>query len=113
MSFTYNADETLATKTDAKSNQTQYTYDSYRELTQVARGSWNAGTSTFTEDVSQRVTYTYGGTNPLGARAAELLAEHGGAGVADRLLGTAQHLFFGVVQLHGSGQCIGEAADAD
>ena len=66
VSFTYNADGTLAAKTDAKSNQTQYTYDSYGELTQVARGSWNAGTSTFTEDVSQRVTYTYGGTNPLG-----------------------------------------------
>ena len=66
VSFTYNGDGTLATKTDANSGRTQYTYDSYAELTQISRGSWNADTSTFTEDVSERVTYTYGGTNPKG-----------------------------------------------
>ena len=66
VSFTYNSDGTLATKTDANSGRTQYTYDSYAELTQIARGGWNASTSTFTEDLSERVTYTYGGMNPTG-----------------------------------------------
>jgi RHS repeat-associated protein len=60
-SFTYNSDGTMATKTDAKSQQTQYTYDSYGDLIQVSRGTVSGGT--FTEDIPQRVTYTYGGAN--------------------------------------------------
>ena len=58
VAFTYNGDGTLATKTDAKSQQTQYTYDVYGELTQIARGTVSGGT--FTENASQRVNYTYG-----------------------------------------------------
>ena len=57
-SFTYNSDGTMATKTDAKSQQTQYTYDSYGDLIQVSRGTVSGGV--FTEDLLQRVTYTYG-----------------------------------------------------
>ncbi|HEX4230477.1 MAG TPA: hypothetical protein VHZ07_17510 [Bryobacteraceae bacterium] len=57
-SFRYNTDGTMATKTDAKNQQTQYTYDSYGDLIQVSRGTLSG--STFTEDFLQRVTYTYG-----------------------------------------------------
>lgn len=59
--FTYNSDGTLATKTDAKSQQIQYTYDPYGRLIQIARGVVSNGT--FTENLSQRTTLTYDGAN--------------------------------------------------
>ena len=58
MSYTYNTDGTVATKTDAKSQQKKYTYDTYGDLIQVSRGTVSGGV--FTEDLFQRVTYTYG-----------------------------------------------------
>jgi len=54
--YTYNSDHTLTTKTDAKNQQVQYSYDSYKRVTQVRRGTYNG---TFTEDTCQREDYTY------------------------------------------------------
>jgi YD repeat-containing protein len=35
VTYTYNSDMTLATKTDAKNQQVQYSYDSYKRITEV------------------------------------------------------------------------------
>jgi RHS repeat-associated protein len=65
VSTTYNSDNTLATVTDAKSQQTQYTYDSLKRVTQIRRGVVSG--STFTEDTCQQENYTYGTSgNELG-----------------------------------------------
>ena len=61
VTYTYNSDKTLATKTDAKSQQVQYSYDSYKRVTQIRRGTYSGGT--FTEDTCQREDYSYD-TNP-------------------------------------------------
>ena len=60
VTYTYNSDKTLATKTDAKNQQTQYSYDSYKRVTQIRRGTYSG---TFTEDTCQREDYSYD-TNP-------------------------------------------------
>jgi RHS repeat-associated protein len=60
VSYTYNSDSTLATKTDAKSQQVQYSYDSLKRVTQIRRGTLSG--STFTEDTCQQENYTYGTT---------------------------------------------------
>ena len=60
MTYTYNADGTLATKTDAKSQQTRFTWDAtYQRPTQksVFVGS--------TEDICARETYAYKYWGPL------------------------------------------------
>ena len=57
VSYTYNADGSLNTVTDAKSQRKQYTYDSFGRVTQIARGTVSGGN--FTENVAQRTTYTY------------------------------------------------------
>ncbi|HEV8414572.1 MAG TPA: RHS repeat-associated core domain-containing protein [Bryobacteraceae bacterium] len=57
VSYTYNSDHTLATKTDAKSQQVQYSYDSYKRVTQIRRGTYTGGT--FTEDTCQQENYYY------------------------------------------------------
>jgi RHS repeat-associated protein len=57
VTYTYNSDGTLATKTDAKSQQVQYTYDSLKRVTIVKRGTLSG--ATFTENVPQRTTLTY------------------------------------------------------
>jgi YD repeat-containing protein len=59
--FTYNSDGTLATKTDAKNQQIQYTYDAYGRIIQISRGTVSNGQ--FTENVAQRTTLAYDGTN--------------------------------------------------
>ncbi len=59
--YTYNSDSTLATVTDAKNQRAVYSYDSDGPVIQIARGRVSNGT--FTEDTTQRVTYTYNGTN--------------------------------------------------
>ncbi len=41
VTYTYNSDNTLATKTDAKSQQVQYSYDSYKRVTQIRRGTYS------------------------------------------------------------------------
>jgi RHS repeat-associated protein len=56
VTYTYNSDQTLATKTDAKNQQVQYSYDSYKRVTQIRRGTYNG---TFTEDTCQQENYTY------------------------------------------------------
>src|SRR5260370_33770591 len=38
VTYTYNADKTLATKTDALNQQFSYTYDSYKRVTQINQG---------------------------------------------------------------------------
>ena len=57
VSYTYNSDHTLATKTDAKSQQVQYSYDSYKRVTQIRRGTYSGGT--FNEDTCQQENYYY------------------------------------------------------
>jgi len=59
VNYTYNADNTLAYKVDAKSQKTAYTYDSEKRVTMVQRYA-----SSGYEDTCQRVTYTYD-TNPV------------------------------------------------
>lgn len=59
--FTYNSDGTLATKTDAKSQQIQYTYDAYGRVIQISRGTVSNGQ--FTENAAQRTTLAYDGSN--------------------------------------------------
>jgi RHS repeat-associated protein len=39
VTYTYNADNTLATKTDARSQQVSYTYDSFQRVTKITRPS--------------------------------------------------------------------------
>ncbi len=58
VTYTYNSDGTLATRTDAKSQRAVYTYDAYQELQQISRGTGSNGI--FTEDLNQRWNYTYG-----------------------------------------------------
>ncbi len=63
VSYTYNADGTVATKTDAKNQQVQYTYDSYRRVTQIRRYPVSGGQ----EDLCQRTNFVYdGGVNGWG-----------------------------------------------
>ena len=52
--FTYNADGTLLWKIDAKGQKTQYGYDTHGRVTSV-----NYAPDGVTQDVCQRVTYTY------------------------------------------------------
>ena len=59
--YTYNADSTLATITDAKGQQKVYSYDTYGRVIQIARGTYSNGQ--FTENVAQRTTFTYDGSN--------------------------------------------------
>lgn len=43
VTYTYNSDGTLATKTDAKNHRAVYTYNAYQELMQIARGTVTNG----------------------------------------------------------------------
>ena len=53
MSFTYNAaDGTVATKTDAKSQQTQYTYDAKKRVTQITKAGDSCQTVTLVYDTN-------------------------------------------------------------
>jgi RHS repeat-associated protein len=54
-SYTYNNDDTVATKIDAKNQKVAYTYDSYKRLTKIQRYPVSTGA----EDVCQQVTFTY------------------------------------------------------
>ena len=66
MQYSYNADGTVQSKTDAMGQLTQYTYDTYARVNQVSylpNGQ--------PEDICQRVTYEYDtyhgqGSNPIG-----------------------------------------------
>ncbi len=58
VSYTYNSSNKIATKTDAKGQQTQYTYDSYLRLTEVRH--YISGS----EDTCQRVDFYYD-SNPF------------------------------------------------
>jgi YD repeat-containing protein len=62
VSYTYNADGTLATKVDARNQKVEYVYDSYQRVTQVKRYIYRYGSQQ--EDACQRMTYSYD-TNPL------------------------------------------------
>ena len=53
-SYTYNADGTLAARTDPKPQVTKYTYDAYQRVTQVTHGA--SATQT---DPNQTYNYTY------------------------------------------------------
>jgi len=50
VTYTYNADGTLATKTDAKSQKLTYTYDGYGRLLQVGSGNPVTAIRTYTYD---------------------------------------------------------------
>ncbi len=63
VSYTYNAYNKVATRTDAKGQATAYTYDSYARLTEVQR--YPSGISGG-EDTCQRETYYYDGSVPTG-----------------------------------------------
>jgi len=64
-SYTYNADGTLATKTNARSQVTKYIYDTYQRVTQTQYFPDPAHPTT--EDTCARVTWTYD-TNTLDAK---------------------------------------------
>jgi YD repeat-containing protein len=57
VSYTYDASHRALTRTDAKSQQTQYTYNTLGQLTQVLHGTISNGT--FTSDPTSTVSYTY------------------------------------------------------
>jgi YD repeat-containing protein len=61
VSYTYNSDSTVSTVTDAKNQQKRFSYDLYGRVTQIARGTFVSGQ--FTEDTSQRTSFTYDGSN--------------------------------------------------
>ena len=68
VTYTYNyATSQVVSKTDAKNQQVQYTYDSYNRVTQVGHFYWQfsyqCGCNTYVEDTTQRVVYSYD-TNP-------------------------------------------------
>jgi YD repeat-containing protein len=63
VTYTYNADNTLQDKHDAKGQDTVYSYDSQKRVTMLQR--YPSGRSN-AEDTCQRITYTYD-TNPLNA----------------------------------------------
>jgi YD repeat-containing protein len=46
VSYAYNTDGTLASKTDAKNQFTTYTYDFLKRVTDIKRYRWNGGRST-------------------------------------------------------------------
>ncbi len=63
VSYTYNADGTVASRTDAKNQQVQYSYDGFQRVTQIRRYPVTGGA----EDLCQRVNFTYDqGTNGWG-----------------------------------------------
>jgi YD repeat-containing protein len=64
--YTYNADGTLATKTDAKRNMESYSYDSLQRLTAIHRWVFNNGQ--LTEDSAQLQTFTYDDSDTGGGR---------------------------------------------
>ena len=57
VTYTYDNMHRVLTRTDAKSQQTQYIYDTYSRVTGVRHGAISGGT--FTEDQNQRVDYGY------------------------------------------------------
>ena len=73
VSFTYDAAHRVLTRTDAKNQQTLYTYNSLGQVTQVTHGTLSGGT--FTPDTTSGVTYsydTYGRTSQVAFGAADL-----------------------------------------
>jgi YD repeat-containing protein len=56
-SYTYNADNTLATAVDANNHEKKFTYDSYQRVTKIQRGTVSGGN--FSADSTQQTTYTY------------------------------------------------------
>jgi YD repeat-containing protein len=64
-SYTYNTDSTVATKTDAKGQVAQYTYDANQRVTEIQ--FFTDPTHPTTESTCQRVTITWDtGTNATG-----------------------------------------------
>jgi hypothetical protein len=59
ISYTYNADSTLSTKTYNNGNYQQYSYDPYQRLTEIQGFVYNSPQH-YTEDTSERQTFTYG-----------------------------------------------------
>lgn len=55
VTYTYNADGTVATKVDAKNQKIAYTYDSYKRVTQIQRYPVSTGA----ENVCQRAYFWY------------------------------------------------------
>ena len=45
VTYDYNADNTLAEKIDAKGQRVRYTYDAYKRVTEVRRGTWGTVTN--------------------------------------------------------------------
>jgi hypothetical protein len=62
ISYTYNADSTLFTKTYNNGNYQQYNYDPYQRLTEIQGFVYNSPQH-YTEDTSERQTFTYDSLN--------------------------------------------------
>jgi RHS repeat-associated protein len=58
--FTYNTDTTLQKKVENNYQETKYTYDSSKRITEVQRYPGLVSSTSTTEDQCQRVNYTYG-----------------------------------------------------
>lgn len=67
VTYTYGANNMIATKVDAKNQKIAYTYDAYNRVTEVQHLYWQfsyiCGCNTYVEDTSQQVLYSYD-TNP-------------------------------------------------
>ena len=76
MNYGYNADGTLAWKTDAKNQRVEFSYNARAQVTQVRRYPVSGGA----EDLCQRTDFTYDtGTNGAGRLGT---AQWGGASCA-------------------------------
>ncbi len=75
VTYTYNTDKTLATKTDAKNQQFSYTYDSYKRVTQINLGQTvirqfyydtNPLDGSFSQNIAGRLTAVQNGITSNG-----------------------------------------------
>jgi RHS repeat-associated protein len=58
VTYAYNADSTLATKTYNNGNYQQYSYDGFQRLTEIQGFVYN-GPNSYSEDTKERQTFTY------------------------------------------------------
>ena len=112
VTYTYNSDNTLHTKTDAKNQVFTYGYDSYKRLTQVQVGSTVLRTfmyDTNTLDSSFSGQYTQGRLVAVQNAGVHSTGLPGGPGGSNITVPSSTQ-FVEMYGLHASGSDIGQAA---
>jgi YD repeat-containing protein len=59
VTYTYDSNHHVLTRTDAKGQQTKYSYDSYERLTEVQHWTPTGTNNALVEQLNQRVDYAY------------------------------------------------------